>query len=706
MALASISGVALAPGISRNRRLYTPELIAKAAKRMQERLADPNGLPIVMRTHHDAGDDSAKIVGRITSVSVDNNKSLRYKADLYDTFHAREIANLVTPQQPALRSVSIHGYWMGDTKQVQTDEGLATTADDLEIDAIDFTASPGVDGAIIDGSSKATESGGILRTPIREAMEASVTLLEEGSGWADISAKDVKEWHMKRGVQYEGDLEEYWVAEAKYSSDDMKSMVSKGQAMKNASGEPSYPIADISDLKKAIRAVGRGKAGHDAIRRHIIKRAKALGAMNLIPDNWSSSGSNKEAAVRLGDVTEYYGDMDGGSGAGFCIDAYAGPLSVTIRGCVDPDTLRFATQRAATAAMNAVLLMDPDSDGDIADQDDFDDQGNFLGDDDDDTMGEQGTAAVGGVIPDDDMKDKYSESAKPGTNKTLEVNVSGSVLSEKELRDIIQEQMEMLAKRYDLKEAAAVTGVKGKPDAEAAAVDGVQGKPAIGDSHSHSHDMSEAATHTHGHMHTHEAAGSSYDHSHGHTHFHLPGMDEAHTHGHLHDHSTAPGDTHESTTQKETAMGDTQEKAAQAAPSVLTAEDMKLLGETIGNTMAEALKAFAEMSTPKHAAAPQETTEKVEDVAESATSATPKADDLATLKESLANELRRELRNELRSEFLEEKGLPPRRGYRLTENDDPEEMTDAEVFNKHRTSILLGNYGLIPDPSADATQAA
>lgn len=700
MALATISGVALAPGISRNRRLYTPELIAKAAKRMQERLSDPNGLPIVMRTHHDAGDDSAKIVGRVTEVKVDNNKSLRYKADLYDTFHAREIANLVTPQQPALRSVSIHGYWVGDTKQIQTDEGMATTADDLEIDAIDFTASPGVDGAIIDGSGKATESGGVLRTPIREAMEASVTLLEEGSGWADISHTIPKEgWRMTRGVQYEGDLEEYWVQEAKYSADDMKSMLAKGHAMKNASGEPSYPIGDISDLKKAIRAVGRGKAGHDAIRRHIIKRAKALGASNLIPDNWSSSGSNKESAVRLGEITEYYGD----GGAGFCIDAYNGPLCVTIRGCVSPDELRFAAQRAACAAMDAILTMDPDSDGDIADQDDFDDQGNFLGDQDDDNMGEQGTAAVGGVIPDDDMKDKNSESA---AKKELKKRMSGDTWTDEKLKELVGQY---LAEHLNATaEAAAVTGVRGKPDVEAAAVDGVKGKPAIGDTmagHSHSHDMSEASTHTHGHLHTHEAAGGSYDHSHGHTHFHLPGGDEAHTHGHDHDHSTAPGDTHESTT-KETAMGDTQEKAAQAAPSVLTEADLTALGTTIGNTMAEALKAFAEMTAPKHAA-PQETTEKVEDVAESApVAATPKADDLAALKESLANELRRDLRNELRAEILEEKGLPPRRGYRLTENDEPEEMTDAELFNKHRVDILLGGYAATPAPVADDSQAA
>jgi hypothetical protein len=47
-----------------------------------------------------------------------------------------------------------------------------------------------------------------------------------------------------------------------------------------------YPIKDKADVRKAIRAVGRGKGSHAAIRKHIIKRAKALGAMEMVPDNW------------------------------------------------------------------------------------------------------------------------------------------------------------------------------------------------------------------------------------------------------------------------------------------------------------------------------------------------------------------------------------------------------------------------------------
>jgi hypothetical protein len=64
----------------------------------------------------------------------------------------------------------------------------------------------------------------------------------------------------------------------------------------------SYPIRDqehhgLADLDKAIRAVGRGSAPHDKIRRHIIKRARALEASDRIPGNWSASGKREEAAA-------------------------------------------------------------------------------------------------------------------------------------------------------------------------------------------------------------------------------------------------------------------------------------------------------------------------------------------------------------------------------------------------------------------------
>jgi ATP-dependent protease ClpP protease subunit len=79
----------------------------------------------------------------------------------------------------------------------------------------------------------------------------------------------------------------------KYSSDDRDRMASSGQAM----GDGSYPVADEDDLDKAIKAVGRGGADHDSIRKHIIERAAALKLSSHIPDNWNADGSLKTSAA-------------------------------------------------------------------------------------------------------------------------------------------------------------------------------------------------------------------------------------------------------------------------------------------------------------------------------------------------------------------------------------------------------------------------
>lgn len=57
-----------------------------------------------------------------------------------------------------------------------------------------------------------------------------------------------------------------------------------------------FPIRNRADLAKAIQAVGRasgGEEGRKAVRRFIIKRARALGLTNMLPDNWAADGSLK-----------------------------------------------------------------------------------------------------------------------------------------------------------------------------------------------------------------------------------------------------------------------------------------------------------------------------------------------------------------------------------------------------------------------------
>lgn len=79
---------------------------------------------------------------------------------------------------------------------------------------------------------------------------------------------------------------------ADISADERRRLAKQGKAMPGG----RFPIRNRSDLENAIRAVGRAKGGtkgHNAVRRFIIKRAKALGLSKLIPDDWNSDGSLK-----------------------------------------------------------------------------------------------------------------------------------------------------------------------------------------------------------------------------------------------------------------------------------------------------------------------------------------------------------------------------------------------------------------------------
>jgi hypothetical protein len=89
-----------------------------------------------------------------------------------------------------------------------------------------------------------------------------------------------------------------------------RKLASMGIAMPDG----SYYIRDAEDLDNAINAVGRAtpNAGEtpverrNAVRRHIIKRAKALNLASRIPDTWNSDGSLKQSAVTTEDFIAHY----------------------------------------------------------------------------------------------------------------------------------------------------------------------------------------------------------------------------------------------------------------------------------------------------------------------------------------------------------------------------------------------------------------
>ena len=68
-----------------------------------------------------------------------------------------------------------------------------------------------------------------------------------------------------------------------FSTDERQDAASEGHALPDG----SYPVKNESDLRNAIQAFGRAK-DKDAARRHIMKRARALGRTDLIPESWTS----------------------------------------------------------------------------------------------------------------------------------------------------------------------------------------------------------------------------------------------------------------------------------------------------------------------------------------------------------------------------------------------------------------------------------
>ena len=210
--IAHVSGIALKPGVSRNRRLYTRGAIARMVGRAQEQIegggalniidrtkADPE--PLTQLTHHDETGDSTRIVGRITRLSLDEQGNARFDADIADTEHGRTIASLLDTtdgRPPFLRNVSIRGEWLGEVKQVLGEDGEpAVTAPDLTLRGLDYVSSPGVPGAGVDsfqwavGVSRPGEADGSRALIYESVTEVRVTsLTEETAPSADVVSTD------------------------------------------------------------------------------------------------------------------------------------------------------------------------------------------------------------------------------------------------------------------------------------------------------------------------------------------------------------------------------------------------------------------------------------------------------------------------------------------------------------------------------------
>ena len=88
--------------------------------------------------------------------------------------------------------------------------------------------------------------------------------------------------YKRRGGTYKGvDMDK-----REFSGGQRERMAEAGTAMPDG----SFPIGNRADLMNAIRSVGRAK-DYGAARAHIIRRARALNAMDMLPEDWRNKAT-------------------------------------------------------------------------------------------------------------------------------------------------------------------------------------------------------------------------------------------------------------------------------------------------------------------------------------------------------------------------------------------------------------------------------
>jgi hypothetical protein len=345
--IGTITGIALLPGVSRNGRLYTVEAISRAVERAQRRI-DEDGDPLTMLTHHAADDDSTKIVGRLTSVTQLDDGSAAYTADLADTDEARKIATLVDPgpeKGPAyLKGVSIRGAWVGKVRRQSGPNGAQVeTADDLELDGLDFTRKPGVVGARVDSFTPEAASA-----PAESASDGRVLITEsvqEALVTATIEEADTPkaETPVPGGGPY---------ADPGYQADKKK----------------RYPIDTRAHAKSAWSYVNQAdnarlytSAQLKRIKQRIAKALKSFGVQVATQEGWLIEPTAQVTEA----LAECWG-MDSADAGNLYVSLTNGPTTVTVSSySLDPHDLDAVGRAAMAGAVQAIVGIDPDLDADV-----------------------------------------------------------------------------------------------------------------------------------------------------------------------------------------------------------------------------------------------------------------------------------------------------------------------------------------------------
>lgn len=192
-------------------------------------------------------------------------------------------------------------------RSIQDSEGVAMTpqaltadlarANDVLIDELK---------AAFDVVEAANEQGiadflaGRIDSHMKWAWQLKSSLVPEGMEMAENESED------DFFVTVFSTLEEQGLIAASGPSEEVRQKLAEtGEALPDG----SYPIRNVSELKKAIKAYGRSKPGkRSAVRKHISKRARALKHPELIPDEWKNlSVSGMELSIAVADLRSRLG---------------------------------------------------------------------------------------------------------------------------------------------------------------------------------------------------------------------------------------------------------------------------------------------------------------------------------------------------------------------------------------------------------------
>jgi hypothetical protein len=413
---ATIRGIFLKPGLSKNRRLYTRGNIAKAVERMRSQIENGEGMPLNMATSHGAAfkDDAMSTVARVTDVWLNKDGSAGFEADVANTANGRDLASLAVGK--FIKGVSIRGEWRGEPRAVTHSDGEeATTAEDLAIHGIDFTNSPGVEGAEIqyaalaesytkgnslaifesiepveivsrDETIVAKETASLILDAISNVVEDARLEIEEAVDYANIidrnetevpanmelykdvlvsAAAKFKDIHSPESTKWT--RSEYAKRGGTFRHRTLVGLEST-EAAKSPYGNVAY--ADPGYQKDKVKRYPINGAGHVRAAWSYInqpKNAKLYTAAQLARIKSRIKSAAKKFGVNI--VSEHAQLV---SDFQEILEAYASIAlvndddSISITGyATDPHQLKVVANRIAFGAIAAMHAIDPDDDGDI-----------------------------------------------------------------------------------------------------------------------------------------------------------------------------------------------------------------------------------------------------------------------------------------------------------------------------------------------------